>query len=441
MKTKTAGHRPMPGLRLAAVTLVVVLLGVAAAQAAESIGAKVTALQGQAEVLAPGSLTALPAHLGLRVPPGSTVRTQADGRVELQFDDRSIVRLDHNTSIQLLSQPAERGVMVTLGRIWTHVQSVLGVSKFQVKTPTVVAGARGTIIRAEVTETQSEIAVDEGEVELTSPDQRVPVLLRSNMACRAKPGLPGLRPAPFSPEARVKWEFWTDPLVQERIAAIGDSAATARATAVDAKQETRAVYETLALDGAAVQRIGQGLGAADRSVRAVAVALGTAPAGPRGQGPAGPPPKKEQLLAWLDGAARAYADAGPLITRGRQSLQDHTSRLKDLRDKVATHRQAEQDLRAKLGDFKQEREVDPHWALFRPRFEQCEGHRAEIARACDESSPLLSPVCPPRLGDNPQLLPNIQARFRWAFETLDAYERQLPERQAHSAKLRAMLNP
>jgi len=425
---------------VAALTVVALPAAIAAADAGGPVGATVTALQGQAEVVGAGSLTALPAHVGMRVAPGSTVRTKADGRIELQFDDRSLLRLDHSTQIQILSQPAQRGVLVTLGRIWTHVQTVLGVSKFQVQTPTVVAGARGTIIRAEVTPEEAEIAVDEGEVELTGPERRTPVLLRQSMACRAKRGLRGLTPVAFDPQAREKWEFWTDPLVQERIAATADSAAAVRASAADVKQQVRTVYETLAVDGAAAKRIGDSLATADRLVRSVAVALGVGPPAKRGQEPTGPPTTKAQLLARLDTAGRIYADAGPLITRGRQSVQEHTRQVKDLRDKLAAYRQAEQDLRTKLRAFCQEREVDPHWALFRPRFEQCEGHRAEIARACEESAPLLSPDYPAQLGDNPQMMPNIQARVRWSLQMLDAFERQIPDRQDKITSLKGMLN-
>ncbi len=424
---------------VAALTVVALPAAIAAADATGPVGATVTALQGQAEVVGAGSLAALPAHVGMHVAPGSTVRTKADGRIELQFDDRSLLRLDQNTQIQILSQPAERGVLVTLGRIWTHVQTVLGMSKFQVQTPTVVAGARGTIIRAEVTPEQAEIAVDEGEVDLTVRGQRTPVLMRQMMLCRARSDL-RLTPVAFDPQAREKWEFWTDPLVQERIAATADSAAAVRASAADVRQQVRTVYETLAVDGAAVKRIGDSLATADRLVRSVAVALGVGPPATRDKEPSETPPTKAQLLARLDAAGRIYADAGPLITRGRQSVQEHTRQVKDLRDKLAAYRQAEQDLRTKLRAFCQEREVDPHWALFRPRFDQCEGHRAEIARACEESAPLLSPDCPAQLGDNPELMPNIQARVRWSLQMLEASERQSPERQDRITSLKGMLN-
>jgi hypothetical protein len=436
-----------PALFLAASVLVT-------AAHAGPVGATVTALDGQAEVVPPNSTTATPAHVGTRVTPGSTIRTQANGRVELQFDDRSILRLDHSSQIQILSAPTERGVMVALGKIWAKVQSIVGVSKFQVKTPTVVAGVRGTIIRAEVIDGEAEVAVDEGEVEITTPGRPVPIFLRQNMLCRVRQGAPAPSPAAFDPRAREQWEFWTDPLVQQQIAEIEESVAEKREAAAQVHEQARSAFQTLALDGAAVKRLGQSIRAADQVVRSVAMALGVEqpspppgpggparrPGGPMGR-PPGPPPAKPELLARLDAAARVYADALPVIERGRQTLREHTRDLKDLRDKLAAHQEAEKDLVAKLQTFKAQRDADPHWTTFKPCFDRCEGHRLELRRACQGAAPLLSPDLPPKLGDDPQLLPNIQARYHWAFQMLDVFERHTADGQQMIARLRGMLGP
>ncbi|MGQ9733106.1 MAG: FecR family protein, partial [Candidatus Zipacnadales bacterium] len=129
------------------VLLGLTLAGTSALQAAGGMVATVTAVEGQAEVVAKDSKTPVPVRLEMRVLPGSTVRTKANGRVELQFTDRSLLRLDQNTEITILESEQECGVLVTLGKLWAKVQTVVGASKFQIKTPTIVAGVRGTILR------------------------------------------------------------------------------------------------------------------------------------------------------------------------------------------------------------------------------------------------------------------------------------------------------
>jgi ferric-dicitrate binding protein FerR (iron transport regulator) len=236
------------GAALAALLAVVATCAAAGAPSAGGVAATITVLEGQAEVVPPGSSVPIPAHVDLRVMPGSTIRTTATGRVELQFDDRSLLRLDHSTEIQILSGPQERGVMVSLGNIWAKVQSVFGASKFKVKTPTVVAGVRGTILRAEVSDEEAAIAVDEGEVEVAPKGGGPASLVKQDQEVRVRRGKMAAPPSAFSPEARQKWEFWTDPLVQQEIQGIHEAAAALRQACADVHRRTREINEALALD-------------------------------------------------------------------------------------------------------------------------------------------------------------------------------------------------
>jgi ferric-dicitrate binding protein FerR (iron transport regulator) len=441
--SRPARHRFRPWT--ASILLPFALLTTAAAQTSATTVATITALEGLAEVVLPGATRPVPVRLDTRVAAGSTVRTKANGRLELQFDDRSILRLDKNTEIKLLGEQEERGVLVTLGNIWARIQSTLGMSKFKIKTPSVVAGVRGTIVRAEVTEEDESIAVDEGEVEVTTPEGDTPVILKRNQVLRGRRGGRRFDPQSFDPQAREKWEFWTDPLVQQRIQAIQEAAAEVKRTSEEVHEQARSTFQALAVSGVSVQRIGKRVGTANGLVDSVAIALKQPPPPPRrpGRRPGGPPPPgpppKQELLARLDRADRTYAETLPLISRGRDAIHESVKDVADLREALAEQQKASEDLKATLERFRTRREHDPHWPMFRPHVEECQGHHRRIGEALQGAQPLLSRQVPEKLGDDPQAMPSIEIRLQWGRKTLDALENQIGQRREQIKALRAAL--
>ncbi len=436
--------RPAIVAALASVALLLVPLAPlsrpAAAQTSGGVAAAVTAIEGQADVLVPGAGAPVAAKVGLRVLPGSTVRTKANSRIELQFDDRSLLRLDQNTEIQILSGAQERGVMVTLGNIWAKVQSVFGASKFKVKTPTVVAGVRGTILRAEVTEEEAEIAVDEGEVEVEPAEGGGQVVVGASERVRAPRGMRQLRPDRFDPTARKRWEFWTDPLVQQEAQSLQSAAAASQQACAEVQRRAQEIHETLAIDTQAAWRLSLRVGAADQLLAAVRAALGGPPPPRQPPGPpGGPPPTKARLLAWLATADAVYVESAPLVARGRQAMQQHTADVAGLREALAAQQAAQDTLIEAVEGFRHRREVDPHWSSFRGPCEQSEAHRDRIGKQLAECRPLLSPDVPDQLGDDPVQLRSIQQRFAWGFAVLGALDGKVATGREEVARLRALV--
>lgn len=101
---------------------------------------------------------------------GDTIRT-GQGRVKLMFEDNSLMTLDRNTDIKIseyLYSPAEQKresmIDVFSGRVKSLVGRFLSSqSDFQVRTPTAVAGVRGTHFMIDVDE-DSTVTVFDGEV-------------------------------------------------------------------------------------------------------------------------------------------------------------------------------------------------------------------------------------------------------------------------------------
>jgi hypothetical protein len=140
--------------------------------------AQVTHVRGEVhrQVVAEGPWSAV--TLGIFVKAGERLRTRKDARLELQLPDRSVIRFDEESDIQLTKAsyvPAEgvRDVQVSLllGKTWANIQQAFGSSKgVKVESENAVVGVRGTVFRMNVAEDKSAmIKVYRGSVEVRKP--------------------------------------------------------------------------------------------------------------------------------------------------------------------------------------------------------------------------------------------------------------------------------
>ena len=128
--------------------LIITLLTASIAYA-ESV-ATVVAVRGQATVeRAAKTLNAQP-KLGIELK--DTIATAAAGRVKLLFIDDSVLTLAEKTRMNIdtfIHSRSDRGSSL-FNLLDGKMRAVVGKTKFEVKTPTVVAAARGTVILFEV---------------------------------------------------------------------------------------------------------------------------------------------------------------------------------------------------------------------------------------------------------------------------------------------------
>jgi hypothetical protein len=137
-------------------------------------GARVSMLEGSAEVLRDGKKEwrFLKLHDALRG--GDEVRTGSASRLELSLSDNSNVRFADNTRFRIIQlavgdDVSQRGVKlhVALGRSWANVSKAVGGKKtgFELSCDNAVAGVRGTIYRMNVNKDNSALVrVYDGEV-------------------------------------------------------------------------------------------------------------------------------------------------------------------------------------------------------------------------------------------------------------------------------------
>lgn len=86
-----------------------------------------------------------PVEAGMLLQSGDAIKTGPDSQVELGFDekDQNVVRVEADTSVTLLLNGDEK-IELLEGEVFSLVRDLPSGSAFEIKTPTAVAGARGT---------------------------------------------------------------------------------------------------------------------------------------------------------------------------------------------------------------------------------------------------------------------------------------------------------
>jgi hypothetical protein len=135
---------------LAAACVLVRLLGPELATAADPTGS-VTAVEGQAETMRAGGAEWTPLATGAPVFVGDQLRTSPDGKVKLLFNDESVLTLGPGSNLTITEQVAGAAAPVSrFGLLLGTVRAVVTEryqapgARFELETPTAVAGVHGT---------------------------------------------------------------------------------------------------------------------------------------------------------------------------------------------------------------------------------------------------------------------------------------------------------
>ncbi len=156
---------------------------------AQNNSAKVRFLIGSAERLPANETTWQKASLNDRVYEGDRIKTALNSRVELEMPDESIIRVDQNSifdvkDIKTEEESGEDNFSFSLwaGNIWAKfTKAVSGRKSRSIESPSAVVAVRGTTFEVNVDqELTTRVAVEEGEVLVTSKDTQGEVIVRSN---------------------------------------------------------------------------------------------------------------------------------------------------------------------------------------------------------------------------------------------------------------------
>jgi len=163
-----------------ALLMAVVLFTVFAVGAfAEDSMLKITEKVGKVLVRAAGTTEFVEANVGQPLNPKDFIKTGDDGKVLLEFPNKSGFTLKPNTemSIEELvwdNMAKKVGVNMTVGQMKTLINKLDTPSEFKVKTPSAICGARGTWWVTNVSTTgATEVYVGENAMDFSNPDGTV----------------------------------------------------------------------------------------------------------------------------------------------------------------------------------------------------------------------------------------------------------------------------
>lgn len=143
------------------------ITGTAAASGKEEI-ASVNFYVGNVKVQRSGDTVWFYAKVATPLYEGDLIDVGGSSKLELIFADESLIRLGENTKFRMEAGQDKRAIKLMMGKTWSKVKKLKQKSQLEVRTPTAVAGVRGTTFRVDVDrEENTDVGVYNGEVSVT----------------------------------------------------------------------------------------------------------------------------------------------------------------------------------------------------------------------------------------------------------------------------------
>lgn len=135
----------------------------------------VSGISGEVLLRKAGSEDWVAASEGIDLFEGDSIKTKSKSSAILKFDDGSMTKIGSLTVLnlsKLFIEGKSKSTMidVEIGKTWLRVKKISADDSFSVRTPSAIAGVRGTFFSSEVEETASTFDVFEGEVEVSQRD-------------------------------------------------------------------------------------------------------------------------------------------------------------------------------------------------------------------------------------------------------------------------------
>lgn len=196
-------------MRIWLVLLLVFSLGFAGSALAGGTNGRLVEISGNVWTQTPGE-EEVQARAGSTMVPGTLIRTGADGKAEVIFEDGSTVIIRSNTSLKLSGIKRQRkktSILIFFGRIWNKVSRAMGDrAAYEVNTPVLVAGVRGTVFETAVGDDGSvRIRVTDGTVAVAGDSRAYDQALKPGQEVEA--GIEGIERSGAADED-VDWEKW-----------------------------------------------------------------------------------------------------------------------------------------------------------------------------------------------------------------------------------------
>jgi len=189
------------------VSLMAVLL-FAGPAVADGTGGRLVEVNGKVWIQAPEADKTI-ARAGISLAPGTKILTGPDGKAEISLEDGSIIVVQQNSSMVLSGIKRQKkkktSILIFFGRIWNKVSTAVGGrAGYEVNTPIVVCGVRGTEFETAVADDGSvRVRVDEGTVNVTG-DGKDKTVNKDQEIDADTEGMGKIRSA----KEKADWEKW-----------------------------------------------------------------------------------------------------------------------------------------------------------------------------------------------------------------------------------------
>ncbi len=154
-----------------AVAVGLVVLGLTAVASAQSADkAKVVDAFGTSQRRIGTAAKWEPVNVGDLLAPATWLKTGANSAVLLALPDKHVMRVGANTTVELkaLGKDKAYSFNVAAGKVWSIVNSASKPAKYEIETPSAVAGVQGTLFGVfhDATDDATNVSAAEGQVEV-----------------------------------------------------------------------------------------------------------------------------------------------------------------------------------------------------------------------------------------------------------------------------------
>jgi len=189
---------------------------------AEGVG-RVTYVEGRADVLKEGSEAALPLMEGDIISVGDAVRTKSNSKAEVEFQDRSVLRLAQNSKVDIqdyrLTKDNKRqtaSIKLERGKVRTIIAKMHDAADFNINTPNASGTVKGSDVFAFYQAGNSGMLVAEGRLSVANaalPNERIVIPAGNSVLIPLEESPKGPRPY-FDLEKKLNEEDTNVPLAR-----------------------------------------------------------------------------------------------------------------------------------------------------------------------------------------------------------------------------------
>ncbi len=172
----------------------------------------ITSLQGELTVKKAGSANWVKAEVKMLLNKGDSIKTGAEASAKITFFDGSTIELKANTQIEftdLINEQAKQIQMKQeIGETISKVEKLVdSASKYEIETPTAVAGVRGSSMRVSVSpDGTTQVQNLEGKISVTA--QGIEVVIPVGSSSTVKPGQAPASPV-LNPQVSTNFQIYS----------------------------------------------------------------------------------------------------------------------------------------------------------------------------------------------------------------------------------------